>query len=364
MNVNFIGWGGSYGGMLGSWFRMRYPDALNGMIAGSAPILAFQGMSPPYDPSIYDILVTQDASPAGGSAPACVGNMERAWPKIESLSKTPEGRDILTRAFMTCAPLQSEEEALGLISWAQSPLGFMAMGSYPYPSDYMTHGDGKPMVAYPIRTGCEFLRNESLPLDDLSLLSGLRQFAAVYYNRTNMNADCFYNGKDMAEETYPRHYWPMKSYQGSRDKSSCSGTWDYQYCTEMVMPFASGVSGKDLFYPPSPWNLTATSEGCVTQFGVKPRASWGSVGFPGDRLFSDAAGFSRIIFTNGLLDPWNGGGVMQNISVERDLLAYVLPNGGHHLELMWAHPDDPPDAIGAREFIGNAIKRWIGFDER
>ena len=29
-----------------------------------------------------------------------------------------------------------------------------------------------------------------------------------------------------------------------------------------------------------------------------------------------------------------------NIPAERDLLTDVLPNGAHHLDLMWAHPDD------------------------
>ena len=41
--IKFIGFGGSYGGMLGSWMRMRYPDALDGMIAGlfSSSFFAF-----------------------------------------------------------------------------------------------------------------------------------------------------------------------------------------------------------------------------------------------------------------------------------------------------------------------------------
>jgi len=50
-----------------SWMRMRYPDALSGMIAGSAPILSFEGLSPAYDPSTYDLIVTRDAGgPASG----------------------------------------------------------------------------------------------------------------------------------------------------------------------------------------------------------------------------------------------------------------------------------------------------------
>ncbi|KAL4152549.1 hypothetical protein PRNP1_002427 [Phytophthora ramorum] len=42
-DIPVIGFGGSYGGMLGSWFRMKYPHIIDGVVAGSAPILSFLG---------------------------------------------------------------------------------------------------------------------------------------------------------------------------------------------------------------------------------------------------------------------------------------------------------------------------------
>eukprot|EP00493_Phyllostaurus_siculus_P002697 UN02710 len=62
-----VGFGGSYGGMMAAWFRMKYPQSVDGVIAGSAPIWSFDGLDPPYDFNAFNIAVTFDASKAGGA---------------------------------------------------------------------------------------------------------------------------------------------------------------------------------------------------------------------------------------------------------------------------------------------------------
>ena len=375
--IPFLGFGGSYGGMLGAWMRMKYPDSLDGMVAASAPILSFQGLSPPYDPSTYDMIVTRDAGgPGSGAAPACSDNIRAGWLEIENLSTTPNGRNLLSTSFQTCYPITTQKEATSLISWIQYPLGYMAMGNYPFPSDYMTHGDGKPMVAFPMRQACSYLATPHLT--GVELMKGLSRFINIWYNRTNVNAKCFFNGASKEQSIAAdrdrhgnllRARRPMtrqqrdqnqihhqKKQKNEKKKNECGGSWNYQYCTQMVQPFASGL-GKDMFYPSSPWNVSEIISNCLSTYNVQCRPDWVNVGFPGSRL--DSGRFSKIIFTNGYLDPWSGGGVLVNISKKDELWSYVLPNGAHHLDLMWSHPNDPPDAIDARRFIEDTIKRWF-----
>jgi pimeloyl-ACP methyl ester carboxylesterase len=54
-----IGFGGSYGGMLATWFRLKYPHLLDGAIAASAPIWTYKGEDPPVDPGAFARIVTQ-----------------------------------------------------------------------------------------------------------------------------------------------------------------------------------------------------------------------------------------------------------------------------------------------------------------
>lgn len=47
-NSPVIAFGGSYGGMIAAWMRMRYPHIIQGAHASSAPILFFPGSVSPY----------------------------------------------------------------------------------------------------------------------------------------------------------------------------------------------------------------------------------------------------------------------------------------------------------------------------
>jgi len=66
---------------------------------------------------------------------------------------------------------------------------------------------------------------------------------------------------------------------------------------------------------------------------------------------------SNIVFSNGLLDPWSVFGVQQDVS--DSVVAVIIPDGAHHLDLMYSRPDDSHDLKAARDTIMQHVKRWV-----
>lgn len=69
-----ICFGGSYGGMLSAWFRMKYPHLVTGAIAASAPILQFQDLTAC---DIFNRILTSIFHSAYNKE--CDSNIKRSW---------------------------------------------------------------------------------------------------------------------------------------------------------------------------------------------------------------------------------------------------------------------------------------------
>ena len=76
--VAVIAFGGSYGGMLASWMRMKYGHVVDGAIAASAPIYAFDGEDPPVDPNAFAKGSTYTALLSGHGA-ECPNKIQNAF---------------------------------------------------------------------------------------------------------------------------------------------------------------------------------------------------------------------------------------------------------------------------------------------
>ncbi|KAF7651732.1 hypothetical protein LDENG_00106390 [Lucifuga dentata] len=311
--------GGSYGGMLSAWMRMKYPHLVVGALAASAPIWHFPGMVP--CGNLYKI-VTQDFAKSGYN---CDVNIRRSWKSIDNISSTASGLQWLSEEFSLCSPLKKMDDVLGFKNWLQETWVYLAMVDYPYEASFL-----QPLPAWPIQVVCKYLRFDS-SVSDYQLLHGVSQAAKVYYNYTG-SASCL---------------------NTSQTATSSLGllSWFYQACTEMVLPMCT--DGVHDMFEPQEWNFQAFSDECYAMFGVRPRADWARTMYGG----KDISSHSNIIFSNGELDPWTAGGVTHNIS--DSLVAIVMPDAAHHLDLRSSNHDDPPSVRAARAMEAKYFQEWI-----
>ncbi|CAH1785135.1 unnamed protein product [Owenia fusiformis] len=271
-NNPVIAFGGSYGGMLAAWIRMKYPALVDGALAASAPIWQFTGIT---SCGVFDEIVTRDFTKTGEY---CSQNIKNSWSVIDQIGSTQPGREQISNTFHLCKKLSSVGDVNSFKAWLSETWVNLAMVDYPYAASFLA-----PLPAWPVKVTCSNL-NEKITSDRI-LLQQLYKAVGVYYN---------YTGQAQCLDT---------TSQGS--KSLGDYGWDWQACTEMVMPMCStGVS--DMFQP-GDWDIKAYSEGCVKQWGRGPKPYWIETQYGGVNINSS----SNIIFSNGDLDPWSGGGYIR-----------------------------------------------------
>ncbi|TMW57590.1 hypothetical protein Poli38472_003515 [Pythium oligandrum] len=339
-DVPVIGFGGSYGGMLGTWLRLKYPQVVDGVIAGSAPVLHFvNDPDHPVDSEAYMRIVTFDMSEEAGSSPNCIPNVRKASETITKLGKTEEGRKTIASALRLCdsAPLDTEDDIVNIIGAALGAYGTLAMGNYPYPTAYMTSGEVN-LPAYPVRAACEHLAPD-FGNDDAALLNALRESYGLFYNATGKET-CYFAAAD-----------PSDSNQTLAEDIK-GNFWGYIECSELYMPM--GTDGVHDVFPAQPANATQDSANCEAAWGVPLRPNWAVTQYGGLKAIRAS---SNIVFSNGNYDPWSGTGVLEDVS---DSVVYLpIEGGAHHLDLFFSHPMDPPSVTKARETEKKHIRKWI-----
>ena len=145
-----------------------------------------------------------------------------------------------------------------------------AMTDYPYPTKFL-----KPMPGWPVKVACQQLSNLQAFRTDRDLLVAIYKGISVYYNYTGKVKDCF-NISDSSTGT-----------------ALGDQQWDYQACSELVMPDCT--DGKsDMFYD-RPWNYTDYAKECRKNFAVTPDPEMALREYGGRNL----AYHSNIIFSNG-----------------------------------------------------------------
>ncbi|EOY33636.1 hypothetical protein QUC31_018849 [Theobroma cacao] len=300
--------GGSYGGMLAAWFRLKYPHVALGALASSAPILYFDDLAPQVG---YYAIVTKDFKETSES---CYETIRESWDEIDKVASKSNGLSILSMKFKTCKKLK---RTFDLKDYLDSIYSEAAQYDHP--------------PTYPLSIVCGGIDGAPKGTDILG-----RIFAGVVAYVGNKS--CY----DMNAYNHPSD----ETYMG----------WRWQTCSEMVMPIGHG--NNDSMFPPAPFNLNRFIRKCKSLFGVQPQPHWVTTYYGGHDLKLILHRFaSNIIFSNGLRDPYSSGGVLENIS--DSVVAVHTIHGSHCLDILPEKKSDPQWLVKQRKTEVQIIEAWL-----
>jgi lysosomal Pro-X carboxypeptidase len=102
----------------------------------------------------------------------------------------------------------------------------------------------------------------------------------------------------------------------------------------MVMPMCSSGPPQSFFTGNCPFNENSALAFCEAYFGKRGytremfRPNWALINYGAQ--FPAA---SNIVFSNGYLDPWSGGGWKLEPFTEGSLVSLIVEDGAHHYDL-------------------------------
>ena len=93
-----IAFGGSYGGMLSAWMRMKYPSKVYGALAASAPVRWFVGV---IDPTDYNTKSTEVISNQINGE-ACMATITQGFVDLRNLQMDSSYYSSISEKFFVC----------------------------------------------------------------------------------------------------------------------------------------------------------------------------------------------------------------------------------------------------------------------
>ena len=345
----FIVAGGSYGGNLALWMRLKNPNLWAGALASSATPLKHLLR----ESNAFNKIV---AEAYGNVSSECPRKVRQGWKELFEEVTTKAGRKHIQQELNLCMmPLDHQDDprstAWMIHGWISGALETMVQYGYPYPTNFYN-----PVPGYPFRVACENMLQENTGL------GALRAAVQVYYNYTGQAGNC-YDWFSSTKADDGASHWNRVGQVDRMDFKQIAATdrdwtgvaWGYQCCTEVYQPMpTNGITDFELPFQP---NKTEYFENCRQRWeGVTPRPDWEEMTFMGDNI---QAG-SNIFLASGQLDPWRAAGIQSvPIGSHKSIIVRIIENGAHHYDLRSSHAMDTLSVVQVRQEELQAMRQWI-----
>ena len=329
-----VSFGGSYGAKLTAYLRLKYPHVVIGGLAASCSI-GYSAPSAWAEHGVSKYTWIDIVNRAYDMHDGCLDAVAGAVRLIAQLGSSHTGRGQLSQAFHLCKPLRTEGSVAALSDWFTDVIETIPQMNYPYPVAPFRYG-------WPVNHTCALLRPPSLRANDSSLLAAIGSIAADFYE---------WGGEGTCVDGRGQGGIPGGGPVQNMLLDPTDTAWGYQSCSETLHQF-SGRGVRNFTFEMQP-----VIQVCREVFNVQPDTVWPDVHFGGYDIMDGRTGASNIIFSQGLLDPWHGGGFLKQWDNSMPVL--LMKNAAHHLDLRAPHPQDPPDVTATRVEEEKIIRGWI-----
>jgi len=310
----WIVFGGSYAGSLSAWLRIKYPHLIYASVASSAPVQAI------VDFTGYNDVVTRSlGNSAVGGSEQCVTAVRGAFQTIDDMLKDGKN-DQLARDFIACTNLTTGQDValfvMNIVENIQGAVQYDAQqmfGSVRYVCSTMTSSDN-------------FYHNL------LQFIKMVPWFHCVESSWTELI-------KKLSHERL----------------SNTMRAWTYQTCAQFGFYQTCKTNTSCVFSHHI--TLQPYLDICQQVFKITSTVVYDQVDFTNVYYGSTNPQGSRVLFVNGLIDPWHSLSVLMNISSTEQ--AIVIPDSSHCADMELGGVLGSPALLEAVKKISEQIGEWI-----
>ncbi|EFN78126.1 Putative serine protease K12H4.7 [Harpegnathos saltator] len=330
-DTKWIVFGGSYGGSLAAWMRLKYPHFVHGAVSASGPLLALIDFQEYY-------VVVEDALKQHSQQ--CVDTVADANKEFHIMLHHLIGQKQIEEKFRLCDPIDPGHTKTIDISNLYESLASNFADIVQYNKD---NRQESKTANINVDTICDVLTNDELgrPVDRLA-----------YINSMILNATkekCLDYRYDNMIHSLRNITWASEQAEGGRQ-------WMYQTCTEFGF-FQTSTARPKLFSETFPVDFYVQQ--CVDIFGPRYNLDMLKSAVTRTNILYGALNLqvTNVVHVHGSVDPWHVLGITKSSNPQAPAI-YI--DGTAHCAILYPSSEkDPPQLKQARIVVKGLIKQWL-----